>query len=67
MAKRLYRSVKDSKIAGVCAGIADYLDIDPTIVRLAAVFLLFAWGSSAVAYILAWIIIPKETVAEVAA
>lgn len=67
MAKRLYRSVKDSKIAGVCAGIGDYLDIDPTIVRLIAVFLLFAWGASAIGYILAWIIIPKAPVAEAAA
>ena len=59
MAKRLYRSVEDSKIAGICAGIAEYFDIDPTIVRLLAVFLLFAWFSSAIAYTIAWIIIPK--------
>jgi len=59
MAKKLYRSVKDCKIAGVCSGIADYFDIDPTIVRLLAVFLLFAWLSSAVAYVIAWIVIPK--------
>jgi phage shock protein C len=67
MAKRLYRSVRDSKIAGVCAGIADYLGIDPTIVRLLAVILLFAWLSSAVAYVLAWIIIPRAPAAEAAA
>ena len=67
MSKKLYRSAKDSKIAGVCAGIGEYLDIDPTIVRLIAVFLLFAWGTSAIAYLLAWIIIPREPAAEVAA
>jgi phage shock protein C len=67
MAKKLYRSVKDTKIAGVCAGIADYFDIDPTIVRLLAVFLLFAWLSSAVAYVIAWMVIPKMPQAEAAA
>ena len=67
MSKKLYRSAKDSKIAGVCAGVGEYLDIDPTIVRLIAVFLLFAWGTSAIAYLLAWIIIPREPAAEVAA
>lgn len=67
MAKKLYRSVKDCKIAGVCAGLADYFDIDPTIVRLLAVFFLFAWFSSAVAYVIAWIIIPKMPPAEATA
>jgi phage shock protein C len=61
MAKKLYRSVDDSKIAGVCAGIAEYFNIDPTIVRLLAVFLLFAWLSSGIAYIICWIIMPKAT------
>jgi len=65
MPKRLFRSVKDSKIAGVCAGLAEYWDIDPTIVRLIAVFLLFAWGTSGIAYIIAWIIVPKTPEAEV--
>jgi len=66
MAKKLYRSVDDSKIAGVCAGIAEYFSIDPTIVRLLAVFLLFAWLSSAIAYVVAWIIMPKAPRAETA-
>lgn len=66
MAKKLYRSVDDSKIAGVCAGIAEYFDVDPTIVRLLAVFLLFAWLSSAIGYIIAWIIVPKAPQAEAA-
>ncbi len=64
MSKKLYRSVEDSKIGGVCAGIAEYFEIDPTIVRLLAVFLLFAWLSSAVAYVIAWIVIPKLPQAE---
>ncbi len=66
MAKKLYRSVDDSKIAGVCAGIAKYFNIDPTIVRLLAVFLLFAWLSSAIAYVIAWIIVPRAPQAEAA-
>jgi len=66
MSKKLYRSVDDSKIAGVCAGIAEYFNIDPTIVRLLAVFLLFAWFSSAIAYVIAWIIVPKAPQAEAA-
>ncbi len=65
MPKKLYRSLKDSKIAGVCAGLAEYWDIDPTIVRLVAVFLLLAWGASGIAYILAWIIVPQTPQAEV--
>lgn len=66
MSKKLYRSVDDSKIGGVCAGIAEYFNIDPTIVRLLAVFLLFAWLSSAIAYVIAWIIVPKAPQAEAA-
>ena len=67
MAQKLYRSVDNSKIAGVCAGIAEYFNIDPTIVRLIAVIFLFAWLSSAVAYVIAWIMIPKAPRAETAA
>lgn len=66
MAKKLYRSSDDSKIAGVCSGIAEYFNIDPTIVRLLTVFLLFAWFSSAIAYVIAWIIVPKAPQAEAA-
>lgn len=60
MSKRLYRSVQDRKIAGVCAGLADYFDIDPTLVRLLwACTVLFA-GTGVIAYIIAWIIVPEE-------
>lgn len=41
MKKKLYRSEKDKKIAGVCGGLAEYFDIDPTLVRLAWIFLVF--------------------------
>jgi phage shock protein PspC (stress-responsive transcriptional regulator) len=47
-------------IGGVCAGIADYLDIDPTIVRLLAVAAVLFGGSGILAYIIAWVVIPEE-------
>lgn len=60
MAKKLYRSRTDSMIGGVCGGLAEYFDIDPAIVRLAAVLLVFAGGAAVIAYIIAWIIIPQR-------
>lgn len=58
--KRLYRSKRDIMICGVCGGIAEYFDIDPTIVRLIAVVLIFGWGSGLLAYLVGAIIIPKN-------
>lgn len=60
MTKRLYRSRKDVMICGVCGGIAEYFDIDPTIVRLIAVVMIFGWGSGLLAYLVGAIIIPKN-------
>ncbi len=58
--KRLYRPRNERMIAGVCAGIGNYLNIDPTLVRL-AVLLLAVWGGGGIlAYIIAWIVIPEE-------
>ncbi len=62
MSKRLYRSISDRKIAGVCGGLAGYFDIDPTIVRLLAVVFVLAGGSGLLAYIIAWIVVPEERV-----
>ncbi len=69
MAKKLYRSRRSSMIAGICGGLGEYLNVDPTIMRLAAVLLAFADGIGLIAYIVAWIIIPRnpETEAEVVA
>ncbi len=59
MNKRLYKSTTDKKICGVCAGIAEYFDLDPTIIRLAwVVFTLFG-GSGILAYIIAAIVMPS--------
>lgn len=60
MTKRLYRSRRDVIICGVCGGIAEYFDVDPTIVRLVAVVLIFGWGSGFIAYLVGAIIIPKN-------
>ena len=59
MTKRLYRSNTNVMIAGVCGGIGEYFDVDPTLVRLAAIVLFFAGAVGLLAYLLAWIIIPK--------
>ena len=58
MKKQLMRSGRDKKIAGVCAGVAHYFDMDPTIVRVIWGVLAFAYGAGVVAYIILWIIAP---------
>jgi phage shock protein C len=58
--KRLYRSRTNRVIAGVCGGLAEYLDVDPVLVRLVAVLLLFVGGGSLIAYVLGMIIIPDQ-------
>ncbi len=60
MEKRLYKSNKNKMIDGVCAGIAEYIDIDPTLVRLGAVVLTCAFGGGILAYIIGAIIIPRD-------
>ena len=60
MEKKLYKSSKDKKIDGVCAGIAEYFDIDPTLVRLGAVAICLAGGSGVLAYIIAAIIMSRD-------
>ena len=58
--KRLYRSKSDQMICGVCGGIAEYLGVDPTVVRLVwAIFSAFA-GTGLLLYILAAVVMPSE-------
>lgn len=60
MEKKLYRSTTDRKIAGVCAGVAEYIGMDPTMVRLLwAIVSLFA-GAGILAYIIAAFVIPNR-------
>jgi len=61
--KRLTRSRNNKKIAGVCGGVAEYLDVDPTLVRVAWVMLALFVGWGLVGYLIAWIIMPDEPVA----
>ncbi len=58
--KRLYRSRKERKLAGVCGGVAEYFNLDPSIVRLGWIVIALAGGSGLIAYILAAIVIPDE-------
>ena len=59
--KKLYRNTENKILAGVCSGIADYFDIDPTLVRLGWVLFSLLGGSGLLAYIIAAIIIPERT------
>jgi len=60
MKKRLYRIEKDKKIWGVCGGIAEYVEVDPTLIRLAWVLFSVCGGSGILAYIIAAIIMPVK-------
>jgi len=60
MYKKLYRSVTDKMVAGVCGGLAEYFAIDPVIVRLIFVLAVIFGGSGILAYIILWIIIPQK-------
>lgn len=60
MAKRIYRNSCNKMVAGVCSGLADYFDIDPTIVRIAWLAALFCWGTGLFAYLIAVILIPSD-------
>lgn len=62
MAKKLYRSETDKVLGGVCGGLAEYFDMDPTLVRLLVIFLeLITAGSAVLLYLIAWLIIPRES------
>lgn len=58
--KKLYRIRDGRKLAGVCGGLGEYFEIDPTLVRLAWVLLIFLGGSGILAYIIAALIIPEK-------
>jgi len=61
--KRLYRSSeKEAMIAGVCSGIADYFEVDPTLIRLIWVLMtVFSFGTGAFGYLIMWIIMPRKS------
>jgi phage shock protein C len=57
----LYRSVSDRKIAGICGGLGEYLEVDPTVVRLVTVIAALATGliPVTIGYIIAWFVVPE--------
>ena len=58
--KKLYRSRNHRMLAGVCGGLGDYFNVDPTWIRLLFILFFFAVGTAAVIYIILWFIIPNE-------
>ena len=58
--KKLYRSMADKKLCGVCGGLGEYFDIDPTLVRLLWVIFTFMGGAGLLAYIICAIIVPQQ-------
>jgi phage shock protein C len=56
------RSSSDKKIGGVCAGVADYFDLDPTIIRVVWLLLILCGGTGLIAYLVLWIVLPLAPV-----
>jgi phage shock protein PspC (stress-responsive transcriptional regulator) len=59
MQKKLYRSSKDKMLGGVAGGLAEYFDIDPTLVRILFAITLFMGGTGIIIYIILWIVVPE--------
>jgi len=62
MTKRLYRSQKNKMIGGVAGGLADYLNLDPILIRVIFVITLFLNGAGFLLYVILWIVVPQESV-----
>lgn len=60
MEKKLYRSRTDKKVCGVCGGLAKYLNMDVSVIRLIAVLLILFAGGGLLAYIICALVIPEE-------
>lgn len=61
MKKRLYKTEEGKKVFGVCGGIAEYFDVDPTLIRLLWVVLVLCAGTGILAYIVAALIMPNKS------
>lgn len=61
MKKRLYKIEEGKKLCGVCGGIAEYFDVDPTLIRLLWVILVLCVGTGILAYIVAALIMPNKS------
>jgi len=62
MSKKLYRSRDDRMIAGVCGGLADYFNVDSSLIRLGVLFIFLFQGIGLIAYIIAWLVMSEEPV-----
>lgn len=60
--RRLYRSRNDRKVAGVCGGLAQYFNFDPTLMRVLFVVLALLGGPGLLIYLVLWIVVPEEPV-----
>lgn len=58
--KKLYLSNTDKKIAGVCGGLAEYFEVDSTLVRIIFLIMLFCVGGGLLAYLIIWIAAPVQ-------
>mgnify|MGYP001819505562 CR=1 FL=1 len=58
--KKLYRSTKNRMLAGVCGGLAEYFELDPTIIRVLFVLVSVFAGGGILVYIILWLLIPQE-------
>lgn len=60
MQKRLHRSRTEKMIAGVCGGLAEYFNVDPTLVRVLWVIMVLLAGTGVLLYIILWIVMPLD-------
>ena len=60
--RRLTRSVRNKKIAGVCGGVAEYFEIDVTLVRILWLVAVLGVGTGVLAYVVCWIVMPREEI-----
>ncbi len=60
MTRKLYRSRTDSMLGGVCGGLGEYLEADPTIIRIAFVLLALLGGHGILLYLILWVIMPPK-------
>ena len=59
--RKLYRSRNRRMVAGVCGGLADYFDIDPTVIRVVFLILAVFGGTGLVVYLVMWIVVPDAS------
>lgn len=60
MEKRLYRNTDNKIISGVCSGLGEYFNLDPTIMRIIFLILFFGFGTGVLIYIILWVVMPEK-------